>query len=761
MSFAFFDTLFPGTGNDGQDLGYAVLALFPGGKFDPSKGPVQSHFFAWPSQKDDLVAFCLHNGDKDIYTVPALFKTNSSRKADNIAHQWAVYADADSLPLDRLRAEPTLIVETSPERHHAYWVTATDNPAALTAVSRAIAHTHAQDGCDPSGWDAGQLLRVPGTTNNKYEQIGLDPFDVKIKRQGTTWTLEKLADLYPEPSHLAKAPAGSEDMPPRKSWHYAADTVEESTNIFHYSPDIYAMFSSELVPGQDRSATMWRLLCELSRYGCSRKTAMFIGWEAKCNKYRIDGRSEEDLWAELCRAFDDPSNAPVTTSLEAAERTRLDASETNPENRLKSFLESVEILHEDERHLVPEDTFIDRYVAWACTRTDAPEIYHRAGAVTILSAIFGEFGSCPTKFDSNLTLWFLLLGPTTRARKTTAMMLWVDLLADLQDQKYHYLLGSDVTSEALSAILPKRDGRTSLFYRDEAHGLLYEQDKKRYLAGLREHMTELYGGRVRMSLRADQARADDSETANTGNIRTNFVMFLCGTLDQVTTALTIEDYQSGHLARFLVAEADPPPMTEDDMYAEQYDGVDRSEDPFRQRLMDELSNSRSFWETSTTPGKLRMVPFDPRAWDRLQKAKWEIYQSAKENDQAEALLPTTDRMGTSLMKAAVLIAMAEREPRVGMRHVFKAMHLAEEWYTSTATIAGRIMHSSWSARQEEILTKIRSHVDGVTEAEIYARFRSKMQEKEIESDLAVLMKAGLIRKVIDKKRIRYIRVSRL
>jgi hypothetical protein len=505
---------------------------------------------------------------------------------------------------------------------------------------------------------------------------------------------------------------------------------------------------------------MWRLLCELSRVGCSRETALFIADGAKCNKYKRDGRPVEELWVELCKAFDDPANTPVTTSLEAAERTRLDASENNPENKLRSFLESVEILHAGEREQVPDDTFVDRYVAWACTRTDAPEIYHRSGAVTMLTSIFGEFGSCPTKFDSNLTLWFLLLGPTTRARKTTAMMLWVDLLGDLEDHRYNYLLGSDVTSEALSAILPKRNGRTSLFYRDEAHGLLYEQDKKRYLAGLREHMTELYGGRVRKAMRASTA-GNEEEEGNVGNVRTNFVMFLCGTLDQVTSALTIDDYQSGHLARFLVAEADPPPLTEDNMYVEQYDGIDRSEDPWRQRLIDELSDSREYWQNITVPGKLKMVPFDKEAWDRLQRARWEIYQAAKKDDQAEALLPTTDRMGTSMMKCAVLLAMADKSTSVRIRHILKAMSLAEEWYASTAKIAGKIMHSTWSSRQEEILTKIRSHVDGVTESEIYMRFRTKMQEKEIESDLSMLIKARLIKKVIEKKRIRYISVSRV
>jgi hypothetical protein len=89
------------------------------------------------------------------------------------------------------------------------------------------------------------------------------------------------------------------------------------------------------------------------------------------------------------------------------------------------------------------------------------------------------------------------------------------------------------------------------------------------------------------------------------------------------------------------------------------------------------------------------------------------------------------------------------------------MSLSEEWYASTAKIAGKIMHSSWSSRQEEILTAIRSHVDGITEAELYKRFRTKMQEKEIESDLSMLIKEESIRKVIEKKRVRYIRTNRI
>lgn len=763
----YFDTLFPES-PDGTDLGYVVLSMFPTdsenpeGKFNAAKGITQNLFYAWPSQKDDIIAFVLQNSEKDIYTVPSLFKTRGSRKASNIAHQWCVYADADSLDIRKVRVEPTMVVETSPDSHHLYWATSTDDPRTLMDISKAVAHTHADDGCDPSGWDAGQLLRVPGSTNNKYG----DPMEVLLRRVGSSHTMEHLREMYPDVVPQRKVSLG-EDMPPRKNWYYATDAIRESGEVFHYHPDIYTMFADELIDGQDRSATMWKLLSEMSRCGVTKTTAMYIAWEAKCNKYRLDGRSEEELWNELCRAYDDPANQPVMNSFEAsdkshiaAERSLIDASDKNPERRVKDFLSSISLLNDEERQDIPYDTFIDRYQSWAATRTDAPETYHRAGAITLLTSVFGEFGSCPTKFDSNLTLWFLLLGPTTRARKTTAMMLWVDMLTELQDERFIYLLGSDVTSEALSVILPKRDGRTSVFYRDEAHGLLYEQEKKRYLVGLREHMTELYGGRVRMRIRASTVGDDDDVPS--GNIRTNFVMFLCGTLDQVTQALTIDDYQSGHLARFLVAEANPPPLTEEDMFIDQYDGVDRSDDVVRRALINDLAASREFWLRKTGGfGRPRIVPFSGDAWKRLSKSKWNIYQMAQQHEMKEVLEPTTDRMGTSVMKCAVLLAMSERLERVEMRHVIKAISLAEEWLESTATIAGQILHSTWSARQEELLTATRSRVDGITQQELYSRYRTRMQEKDIESDLNVLMKAGLIKKIAERGRVRYIGISRL
>lgn len=758
MSFVFFRTLFPKTDHEGKDIGFAALSLYPGGFYSEDGGPTQTHFFAWPSQQEDLVAFCLHNSDKDVYTVPALFKSRSSRKGSNIAHQWAAYADADTLPLDRVKAQPTMTVESSEGRHHLYWVTETDDPQQLVDISRSIATEHKGDGCDPGGWDAGQLLRVPGTANNKYGREGRPRWQIPQPKMGPTYTLKALASAYPPFSTQDRPSTGSE-MPPKSEWYYSAQSIRESAEVFRSSPEVYDLYASDLRPDQDRSKTLWKLLSLLARLNTSRLTAMHIAWDAKCNKYKIEGRHESELWKQLVRAYDHPDNQPVRNSFsDVGYRKEADKSTENPEKKLLAFAESVQILAPDERDRVPTDTFVDRYTQWAKTRTDAPEIYHRAGACTLLSAVFGEFGKCPTKFDTNLTLWFFILGPTTRARKTTAMMMWVDMLDDASSDQFPYLLGSDVTSEALSVVLPERNGRTSVFFRDEAHGLLYEQAAKRYLAGVKEHMTELFSGRVRIALRVGNLK--EHEERDMSVIRTNFITFLCGTLKQVAASLTIQDYQSGHLARFLIAEADPPPITEATMFTEQFDGQTPGDDPVRQGLINDLLAARAFWMSVTEPGQTVMIPFEAEAWTRLQKAKWELYKAADGHELSEVLLPTTARMGDSMMKAAIVLAMADREKIVRMPHLLKAMHLAEEWYRSTTRVAGRILHSEWAARQNEILTAIQGRKEGVTEQDLYSRFRSKVQERDIESDLNVLMKAGLIHRTTERGRVRYIPIAR-
>jgi hypothetical protein len=735
--------------------------------------PDQHHWFAWPSQRDELVGFCLSNYTSDLYTVPALFRTRSNRRAENIAHQWVVYADADSLDLRRLKVEPTMIVETSKDRHHVYWSTGVDDPQGLCAIGRSIAHAHGDQGCDKGGWDAGQLLRIPGSTNNKYRMQGVEPFDVDLKRNGPPVTVEELTDAYP---HIVpEIPTGvGGTMPSIAEWKYGTAVAQDVAEVKANAPHIEELAIKPITPKTDRSNMMWLLLSEMARCEVNPTTALAIAWVAPCNKYRLDGRTPEELWHELCRAYADPQNKPVTSSFEALTRRSgeelveaIGALPTNPENKAQAMLADFSILTAAEREKMPTDTFVDHYVTWAKGRTDAPECYHRAGAVSVLTTIFGQYGMCPTRFPLNLTLWFMILGPTTRARKTTAMNLWVDLVADLETDGHSYLLGSNVTAEALAKVLPRRDGKTSVFYRDEVHGMFDEQEKKRYMAGLREFMTDLYTGNVPITLRAGNISDDEEEEEKKptpkGRTKTNFVMFLCGTIQQVTTSLTVADYQSGHLARFLAVEADPPPLTQDRVRTEQHRGGHGKDDVRRRNLTIDLQMARDAWHDKTDGGRVKEeIFFEDDAWDRLQDAIWYLLDKAQtDKTLAELLTPTAQRMGMSMMKTAILIAMADAKEIVTMRHVLKAIELAEEWYTTTAIIAGKVVSSVWAARQEEMILKIRARTDGITEDEIYSHFRSRYNGSEIAHDLEILLKANEIMKINEKNgRIRYLVTKR-
>jgi len=755
MIVPFFTTLFPQP-EDGRDRGYVVVAAYPQGVFDPKEKPTKNQFFAWPSQKDDLLAFCIGNRGWDLYTCAALFKTRSDRKATNISHQWAVFADADALDLRVLKAEPTMVVETSPGRHHLYWVTPTDDPQRLTEISRSIAYTHAEDGCDTSAWDLGQLLRIPITSNTEYGQT----FEVRLTRQGDLCSPDLLEELYP-PVEVRVPVLVGEAMPTLRP---GREVTTEASRALALNTNVNKIFHEDAQEGQDPSGATQRMLSELSRMGVSKEAAFYLAWNAKCNTYRTESRSEGEVWQEVCAVYSDPLNTPVRNSLESGEkfaklgeepasRALFEEDERNPERRAEKFVESISLLTPDELLQVPTNTFVDDYEQWAVTQTDAPMVYHRAGALMLLSAIFGEYGCCPVPQKTNLTLWFLMLGPTTRARKTTSMMLWVDLLEEMAEEDFSYILGSDVTPESLLKHLPSRDGRTSLVYRDEAHGWLYEQDSKRYLTGLPELMTELYNGRVRVRVRATESLGDEDNRPKKST-RTNFVLFLCGTVDQITRKLTIEKYESGEMHRYLVAEADAPPLTRESMWFEQYDGGEEGEDVERTALLNRLTAAKHFWH-DRTKSPVRVF-FEPQAWTRYMNARIDIVEMAQRHHMAEVMTTNAMRMADSLMKCAVLIAMAERETKVKLGHVLKAISLAEEWYAASVRVLGKVLHSTWAMKQEEIWTAIRSRPDGITQQELYGRFMKRLQEKEIEEALSMLTKARHVHKDIRLGRIRYI-----
>lgn len=733
LAGAYFDFLF------GEQQGWACVRTYKNGHFGHPDGPVERHWFKWPMQRNEMIGLVLANPERDLYVIPALYKNQSSNKASNIVHQTCVYADADDADPSVFKIAPTIVVETSSGHTQLLWKTTTDDSTALCRIGKSIAHTHAHQGCDRGGWDAGQLLRIPGTTNNKP---GKNAWHIKAYTSGELFDIEDLRKEYPPvgPS-LAEQMAA---MPAPADWPELED-AERFINLHLDLMDLYTLTPDfkdtdgkryrEGIPF-DASGRMWRLLSEFSRRGLHPAAALVLGWNAGCCKYRLDGRPEHELWREICKAYAEPENMAPGTEAEievhqerfVAEMALRDGREVVREHRF---------LKEAERPRIEDDTIVDRYVRWARGITDAAPQYQRAGIMTVLSSVLGEFGLPPTKFYmGRLNLWFLVLGGTTRSRKSTARHMWLKLLRDLQDKTYNYDIGSDVTPEALAEELAEKPGWSSVFHRDEVSGLLGEQTSKGYLSGLQENMTELYDGHVRMRKRVGAGQQGKKKVGTSRATTTNFVMNFSGVTDHVTDVLSDKDFASGYLARFLYVHAEPPRRTRSGERMEQFEQIETTntiqEDIEYMEIREDIRQMRLFWEQRAKRGEPVRIPFEADAWDRLNDLAWDLGSAAAESDMAAMLEPVVDRMAKSILKVACLLAMADMNVTVKMKHMLKAIQLGEEWFHYMLVVANKVRASDWQRQQDAVIAAIDSTNGRITWNNLYKKFRGTLKPKEFE-----------------------------
>lgn len=91
------------------------------------------------------------------------------RRANEIKRVRAVFADTDGAPIEPITAalEPHIVVESSPNRWHVYWLVQPDFPLdQFSIVQTAIAEKFRTD---PSIKDLPRIMRLPGFLHQKRE----------------------------------------------------------------------------------------------------------------------------------------------------------------------------------------------------------------------------------------------------------------------------------------------------------------------------------------------------------------------------------------------------------------------------------------------------------------------------------------------------------------------------------------------------------------------------------------------------------------
>jgi archaellum biogenesis ATPase FlaH len=130
---------------------------------------MQDYYCLWPDESDMavLVAEDQSRKGKEVFFVASLLKAKDRHK-ESAAEMQALFVDCDTVGAEvpNYLLPPTATVESSPGKHHWYWKLQVPwKPEDIEALNKRLAYAIS---ADLSGYDATQLLRVPGTKNYKY-----------------------------------------------------------------------------------------------------------------------------------------------------------------------------------------------------------------------------------------------------------------------------------------------------------------------------------------------------------------------------------------------------------------------------------------------------------------------------------------------------------------------------------------------------------------------------------------------------------------
>lgn len=703
--------------------GKAVIA-----KLDSNRMPTIQKFFEWPEQRDELLAYCEENHKSDLYTCPTLYSGDRALKSMAKATS-VVYGDADTFDVTQFRLPPSITVHTSAGHTHTYWILEdSSDPQLAEELAHGVsdAHPKATTGYD-TGWARNKFLRVPGSYNNKPEYK--TPYRSHFEVTGPVYTVAEFAAEY-EP--VESAVVLNKEIGEVPTYAEALDSIPSNATL-------QELLTRSFAKGTAGSEALWLLYKECFRLGATDEQTFAIAKGSHLNKFERDGRRNPDkmLWEDILRAR--------VKQLDAEDDIEGDVEITV---QPKAKPASIDFLTPEEKDHLPR-TFINEYVDWARTKTDADPEYHVAAACTILSVVFSDYGHAVPQYGRlPLNLWFMVLGSTTRSRKSTARRLMLKTIRALQDEEvFNYDLGSQFTSEGLDNALLDRQFRSGLLHRDEIQSFMKEIDSKAYLSGIKGHLTELYDGEVSGKLRA----TGDNKRKPATNV--SLILFTMGIQKQLAEYLTIEDFQSGFLTRFIYVEGKELERSEKTDYLAQQDLAEAKEgDPVFDRMIDRLLEAREFWNdfvdcsAPTVP-----VPATPEAWARLNYFISDILDASDSAEKSEVVAAASDRLYTSIIKVATLLAMSEMSNQVELGHMLAAIDRCSIWFVHMVNMAGQISASQWKRRMDKLEDFIISRGGQVSYKAAYSAFKSELMPKQFNEIVVALEEAGQAQVVQDTK----------
>lgn len=680
----FFERILP------DDEGWLpIMSLGPGG------GLSRCQWFHWPTEAERVCEVVEKMSDKDVYWSPMLFNKpstlSSARHAtkSNVKCVASVYADLDGLHPDDLFLEPTVLVKSSPEHYHAYWRLSdyrSQGNLDIEQLNRGVYQTHADTGVD-RGWPLAKKLRVPGTMNTKPKYGLPTPVSVEFNDR-KSYSVQEFTAAY--------SPAST----PKVDLIMEMPEIDQggALKVLYDLKDsrIMALYADDPLPSDDWSALMYSLECSLFEAGVELADVFTVVQDAGCNKFKRDGRPDSDLWIQLQRdkaRWEDDQE----TQADLADAIAIEA--VNGESiRIPRLQDERNGLFWSDVHLinskyddVPQNTVVDslaQYMNDMSSRTSKQ--FNYAAAMSIISAVLGSDIRVRTSFGVlSCNLYTLLLGRTTRDKKSTTASYVKHFLRRVGAEFKLDLIGpEDHTPEALAQFCGDKPGESLLVILDEVQDLFARAMRSgSYMDGEIGFLTKAYDGYIPSIARKQKEQKYRKETPFSLSI-------LCmGILDQAAGNLKVEKIASGFIPRCLPVLPEPtdfdPARTMNDftiLSSADNETLQRQDNAFNLNLQ-LLIRAKHYWrqerealEPFTVEGEdaRALIAFDAKALDRICDAGNMCAVLADQHPlYSEYLVPCVERLGLSMLRMAALIAAAEQQTVVRLRHAVKAIQLAE------------------------------------------------------------------------------------
>lgn len=253
---------------------FCISTKSRGGKF-------KDHFFR-REELGSVEDFIDDNRHQNLYFCPHGF-SRPRRLKEYAVLPRLLWSDMDEADPQKVSPRPTIAIESSPGRYVGLWVT---DEIVSEEINRALSYSI---GSDKSGWDLGQVLRIPGTLNYKYSPAA------KCK---LLWRNGDMIEL-----DTIKVKKGRSDSP----------TIDSADIWKKYEMAMPAWCRRELMtrrppaPGK-RSEMLWKLNNTLIETGMSRDEAFVLLRASVWNKFAERRNGDDRLRHELDKAIEHHSH---------------------------------------------------------------------------------------------------------------------------------------------------------------------------------------------------------------------------------------------------------------------------------------------------------------------------------------------------------------------------------------------------------------------------------------------------------------------